>query len=194
MKEFCLIRRILIIYHNFVISAFLRYVDFLKDYNWYRAENVSVNSTFNGLSNDISFIFVAWNFIISKCLRYVDVSWIYQFSRRFEYIQSWYFQGTPIFQRAIQWYITLCCSLKFYNLYLFKVCRHSVNNSQKSCVLLKTKISTGQLSYLAFHCLSSEHSWWISPSINSSLSSFQTWTVPPYSFCAWCWHKQWDVG
>ena len=33
-----------------------------------------------------------------------------------------------------------------------------------------------------FSHLSSEHSWWISPSINSTLSSFVTWTVPPYSF------------
>ena len=30
-----------------------------------------------------------------------------------------------------------------------------------------------------FSCLAREHSWWISPSIYSSLSSFKTWTVPP---------------
>ena len=33
-----------------------------------------------------------------------------------------------------------------------------------------------------FNCLAKEHSWWTSLSINSTLSSFKTWTVPPYSF------------
>ena len=33
-----------------------------------------------------------------------------------------------------------------------------------------------------FSRLAREHSWWISPSFNSTLSSFKTWTVPPYSF------------
>ena len=33
-----------------------------------------------------------------------------------------------------------------------------------------------------FSRLAREHSWWISPLINSTLSSFMTWTVPPYSF------------
>ena len=65
---------------------------------------------------------------------------------------------------------------------MFKVCRHSVYISQKSCFRNKTKISTGQLSCLAFRLSSSEHSWWISPSIYSAFSSFNTWTVPPYSF------------
>ena len=35
---------------------------------------------------------------------------------------------------------------------------------------------------LLFLAYPSEHSWWISPSINSTLSSFKTWTVPPNSF------------
>ena len=30
-----------------------------------------------------------------------------------------------------------------------------------------------------FSCLTSEHSWWISPSIISAFSSLKTWTVPP---------------
>ena len=78
------------------------------------------------------------------------------------------------------------CSSKFYNHYMFNVCRHNVNISQKSCFTFKTKISTGQLSCLAFQPSSSEHSWWISPSIYSAFSSIKTWTVPPYSFCACC--------
>ena len=71
------------------------------------------------------------------------------------------------------------CSLKFYNLYMFKLCRQSVCISQKSCFSFKTKISTGQLSCLAFQPSLSEHSWWISPSIYSAFSSVKTWTVPP---------------
>ena len=62
---------------------------------------------------------------------------------------------------------------------MFKVCRHNVNISQKSCFRNKIKISTGQLSCLAFQLSSSEHSWWISPSLYSSFSSIKTWTVPP---------------
>ena len=47
-----------------------------------------------------------------------------------------------------------------------------------------TKAKNLEDSVKFFSCVSSEHSWWISPSINSTLSSFKTWTVPPYSFCA----------
>ena len=60
--------------YNFTIN--------LQDYNRYRAENFNVYLTFNGLSNDVSLIFVAQNFIISICLRYVDISCFCQFSRR----------------------------------------------------------------------------------------------------------------
>ena len=73
---------------------------------------------------------------------------------------------------------------------MFKVCRHSMYISQKSCFTFKTKISTGQLSCLAFQPSSSEHSWWISPSIYSAFSSFKTWTVPPYSFMV-MYDKRW---
>ena len=62
---------------------------------------------------------------------------------------------------------------------MFKVCRHSMYISQKSYFRNKLKISTGQLLCLAFQPSSSEHSWWISPSIYSAFSSIKTWTVPP---------------
>ena len=50
---------------------------------------------------------------------------------------------------------------------------------RKSCFRNKLKISTGQLSNLLFLAYLSEHSWWISPSIDSAFSSIKTWTVPP---------------
>ena len=40
---------------------------------------------------------------------------------------------------------------------MFKLCRHSVNISQKSCFTFKIKISTGQLSNLLFLANPSEH-------------------------------------
>ena len=54
-----------------------------------------------------------------------------------------------------------------------------MNISQKSYFRNKIKISTGQLSCLAFQPSSSEHSWWISPSIYPAFSNIKTWTVPP---------------
>ena len=54
------------------------------------------------------------------------------------------------------------------------------------CVFLRNRF--GQKYPLAnfrvelFRCLAEEHSWWISPSINFTLSSYVKWTVPPYSF------------
>ena len=62
---------------------------------------------------------------------------------------------------------------------MFKLCRHDVCISQKSCFRNKIKISTGQLSNLLFLAYLSEHSWQISPSVFSSFSSIKTWTVPP---------------
>ena len=57
------------------------------------------------------------------------------------------------------------------------------------CVLLRNhvfrfrqKSPLANFPILLFLAYLSEHSWWISPSINSTLSSFKTWTVPPYSF------------
>ena len=65
----------IIVAQNFIISTCLRmstytdFINFLKDYNRYKSENFSVYITFNGLSNDVSFVFVPQNFIISTCLR-----------------------------------------------------------------------------------------------------------------------------
>ena len=57
------------------------------------------------------------------------------------------------------------------------------------CVFLKNRVLRLRQKYpLAnfrvelFSRLAREHSWWISPSIYSTLSSIKTWTVPPYSF------------
>ena len=55
------------------MSTFSVFVNFLEDYNRYKAENFSVNITFNDLSNDISHVVVAQNFIICTCLSYVDI-------------------------------------------------------------------------------------------------------------------------
>ena len=55
------------------MSTYTVFVNFLEDYNRYRAEIFSVNITFDKLSNDISHFVVAQNFIISTCLRYVDI-------------------------------------------------------------------------------------------------------------------------
>ena len=48
----------------------------------YKAEIFSVNITFNDVSNDVSFVFVAQNFTISTCLKYVDIYCFCQFSQR----------------------------------------------------------------------------------------------------------------
>ena len=45
------------------------FVNFLEDGNRYKAEIFRVYITFNGVSNDVSFVFVPQNFIISTCLR-----------------------------------------------------------------------------------------------------------------------------
>ena len=51
------------------MSTFWVFVNFLKEYNRYNVQIFSVNITFDNVSNDISFGFVAQNFIISTCLR-----------------------------------------------------------------------------------------------------------------------------
>ena len=51
------------------MSTFWVFVNFLEDGYRYKAEIFRVYLTFNGLSNDISFVFVAEIFIISTCLR-----------------------------------------------------------------------------------------------------------------------------
>ena len=56
-----------------------RNLNFLEEYNRYRAEIFSVNITFDELSNDISHFIVAQNFIISTCLSYVDIYCFCQF-------------------------------------------------------------------------------------------------------------------
>ena len=54
-----------VVAQNFIICTCLRMstytdlVNFLEDYNRYRAEFFRVNITFNDLSNDISLIFIA---------------------------------------------------------------------------------------------------------------------------------------
>ena len=51
------------------MSTFWVSTNFLEDVNRYEVENFSIYSTFNELSNDISFVVVAYNFIICTCLR-----------------------------------------------------------------------------------------------------------------------------
>ena len=51
------------------MSTYTVFVNFLEDGNRYKAENFSLYTTFNDLSNGISFVFVAQNFVISTCLR-----------------------------------------------------------------------------------------------------------------------------
>ena len=51
------------------MSTYTVFVNFLEDGNRYKSENFSVYSTFNKLSNGISFVFVTQNFIICTCLR-----------------------------------------------------------------------------------------------------------------------------
>ena len=55
---------------------------------------------------------------------------------------------------------------------------------RNSVLRLRQKYPLGNFGVELFSRLASEHSWWISPSINSAFSSLKTWTVPPYSFCA----------
>ena len=50
------------------MSTYTIFVNFLEDYNRYRADFFRVNITFDDLSNDISLIFVAQNFIICTSL------------------------------------------------------------------------------------------------------------------------------
>ena len=51
------------------MSTYTDFVNFLEEYNRYRAEFFRVNITFDDLSNDISLIFIAQNFITSICSR-----------------------------------------------------------------------------------------------------------------------------
>ena len=51
------------------MSTYTDFSNFLEVYNRYRAEYFRVYITFNELSNDVSFVFVARNFVISTCLR-----------------------------------------------------------------------------------------------------------------------------
>ena len=53
------------------MSTFSVFVNFLEDYNRYKAEYFSVNIFFNDLSNDRSHVVVAQNVII--CICYVDI-------------------------------------------------------------------------------------------------------------------------
>ena len=46
-------------------------------------------------------------------------------------------------------------------------------------LILRQKYPLANFRVKLFSCLSSERSWWISPSINSTFPSFKTWTVPP---------------
>ena len=55
------------------MSTFSVFVNFLEDYNRYKAENFSDNIFFNDLSKDISHVVVAQNFIICTCLSNVDI-------------------------------------------------------------------------------------------------------------------------
>ena len=77
-----------VVVQNFTICTCLRmstytdFVNFLEEYNRYEAEIFSVYITFDELSYDITFVFVAQNFIICTCLRYVDIYCFCQFSRR----------------------------------------------------------------------------------------------------------------
>ena len=48
-------------------------INFFEDGNRYRAENFKVYINFNGLPNDISFIYVVESFVISTCLSYVVI-------------------------------------------------------------------------------------------------------------------------
>ena len=43
-------------------------INFLEEYNMYRAENFRVYLTFNELFNDVSHFVVAQNYVISTCL------------------------------------------------------------------------------------------------------------------------------
>ena len=56
------------------MSTFSVSVNFLEDYNRYKAEIFRVFYFFNRLSNDISNFVPAQSFIISTSLRYVDIT------------------------------------------------------------------------------------------------------------------------
>ena len=76
---------------NFIICTCLRmstytdFVNFLEDYNRYRAEFFRVNITFNDLFNDISHVVVARSFIICTCLSYVDIVCVFLRNRVFRF-------------------------------------------------------------------------------------------------------------
>ena len=55
------------------MSTFWVFVNFLEDYNRYKAENFGINKTFDDLSKNISHFVVVENFVISTCLKYVDI-------------------------------------------------------------------------------------------------------------------------
>ena len=50
--------------------------------------------------------------------------------------------------KAIEWYITLCYSLKFHNLYMFKVCRHFGFLSIFSKNIIDTKLKNSMYTKL----------------------------------------------
>ena len=58
------------------MSTYTDFVNFLEEYYRYKVEIFSVYITFNGLSNDISFVYVAQNFIICTCLRMTSF-WVF---------------------------------------------------------------------------------------------------------------------
>ena len=65
------------------------FVNFLEDGNRYKAEIFRVYLTFNGLSNDISFVFVTQNFIICTCLSYVDRVFVFLRNRVIRFRQKY---------------------------------------------------------------------------------------------------------
>ena len=56
--------------------TYIDFINFLEDVNRYKVENFRVYITFNRLSNDISFVYVAQNFIICTCLRMTSF-WVF---------------------------------------------------------------------------------------------------------------------
>ena len=72
------------------MSTFWVFVNFLDYYNRYKVENLSVNLTFNDLSNDISHVVVTQNFIICTCLRYVDILGFCRFSPHVQGMSTYY--------------------------------------------------------------------------------------------------------
>ena len=58
------------------MSTYTVFVNFLEDVNRYKVEIFSVYLTFNRLSNNISFVYVAQNFVIYTCLR-MSTFWVF---------------------------------------------------------------------------------------------------------------------